>query len=95
MSKNKAKKLAILLVVAFVIVMFRIFHLEQYLSLTYLKESQARFAILYEQHRPAVLTTYLATYILVTTLSLPGAVVLTLAGGALFGLVTGTVQVSF
>jgi uncharacterized membrane protein YdjX (TVP38/TMEM64 family) len=34
-------------------------------------------------------------YILVTSLSLPGAVVMTLAGGALFGLLTGTVVVSF
>jgi uncharacterized membrane protein YdjX (TVP38/TMEM64 family) len=34
-------------------------------------------------------------YILVTSLSLPGAVVMTLAGGALFGLVRGTVIVSF
>jgi uncharacterized membrane protein YdjX (TVP38/TMEM64 family) len=34
-------------------------------------------------------------YILVTSLSLPGAAVMTLAGGALFGLLTGTVVVSF
>jgi uncharacterized membrane protein YdjX (TVP38/TMEM64 family) len=34
-------------------------------------------------------------YIAVTALSLPGAVVLTLAGGGLFGLVVGTVVVSF
>lgn len=34
-------------------------------------------------------------YILVTSLSLPGAVVMTVAGGALFGLLRGTVIVSF
>jgi uncharacterized membrane protein YdjX (TVP38/TMEM64 family) len=34
-------------------------------------------------------------YILVTSLSLPGATVMTLAGGALFGLWVGTVVVSF
>ncbi|MEX1303389.1 MAG: TVP38/TMEM64 family protein, partial [Desulfotignum sp.] len=34
-------------------------------------------------------------YITVTALSLPGAAVMTLAGGALFGLVTGTVVISF
>jgi len=34
-------------------------------------------------------------YVLATSLSLPGAVVLTIAGGTLFGLVTGTVVVSF
>jgi uncharacterized membrane protein YdjX (TVP38/TMEM64 family) len=37
----------------------------------------------------------MAIYILVTSLSLPGAAVMTLAGGALFGLVVGTVVVSF
>jgi uncharacterized membrane protein YdjX (TVP38/TMEM64 family) len=34
-------------------------------------------------------------YIVVTALSLPGAAVMTLAGGGLFGLVTGTIVVSF
>jgi uncharacterized membrane protein YdjX (TVP38/TMEM64 family) len=34
-------------------------------------------------------------YIFVTSLSLPGAAVMTLAGGALFGLITGTIVVSF
>ena len=34
-------------------------------------------------------------YILVTSLSLPGAAVMTLAGGALFGLLRGTIIVSF
>ncbi|MCB0328057.1 MAG: FAD-dependent oxidoreductase [Bdellovibrionales bacterium] len=38
---------------------------------------------------------YFAIYILVTSLSLPGAAVLTLAGGAIFGLVYGTLIVSF
>ena len=37
----------------------------------------------------------MAIYVIVTSLSLPGAVVMTLAGGAFFGLVTGTIVVSF
>jgi uncharacterized membrane protein YdjX (TVP38/TMEM64 family) len=37
----------------------------------------------------------MAIYILVTALSLPGAAVMTLAGGALFGLLTGSLVVSF
>jgi uncharacterized membrane protein YdjX (TVP38/TMEM64 family) len=41
-----------------------------------------------------VITTYTVVYILVTSLSLPGAAIMTLAGGALFGLLTGTVVVS-
>jgi uncharacterized membrane protein YdjX (TVP38/TMEM64 family) len=42
-----------------------------------------------------VIGAYMAIYIGVTALSLPGAVVMTLAGGALFGFVVGTVVVSF
>ncbi|MEJ2696489.1 MAG: TVP38/TMEM64 family protein [Candidatus Sulfobium sp.] len=37
----------------------------------------------------------MGAYILVTSLSLPGAAALTIAGGALFGLWTGTIVVSF
>lgn len=73
---------------------FQYFHLGHFLTLTYLKESQARFALLYETHPWALLGGYTTLYVLITALSLPGAVVLTLAGGALFGLVTGTVVVS-
>jgi len=95
MSRGTVKKLAILLVIAALIAAFRLLHLEQYLSLAYLKSSQENFGLLYAEHRAAVLATYVAIYILVTSLSLPGAVALTLAGGALFGLVTGTILVSF
>jgi pyruvate/2-oxoglutarate dehydrogenase complex dihydrolipoamide dehydrogenase (E3) component/uncharacterized membrane protein YdjX (TVP38/TMEM64 family) len=38
---------------------------------------------------------YFAIYVLVTALSIPGAAVMTLAGGAIFGLLTGTLLVSF
>lgn len=69
--------------------------LQQYLSLSYIKESQARFAELYNENPVMVIGGYMAIYILVTALSLPGAVILTLAGGALFGLATGLIIVSF
>ncbi len=69
--------------------------LQQYLTLAYLKESQARFADLYHANPGFVIGGYMAIYVLVTALSLPGAVILTLAGGALFGLTTGLIVVSF
>ena len=73
--------------------LFFYFDLGRFLSLDYLKQSQARFQQLYEQHRFAVLGAYMLIYVIVTALSLPGAAVMTLAGGGLFGLVTGTVAV--
>jgi uncharacterized membrane protein YdjX (TVP38/TMEM64 family) len=77
------------------ILAFRYFELGQYLSLDYLKSSQKQFYALYQSHWFAVIAAYMGIYIAVTALSLPGAAVMTLAAGGLFGLVTGTVAVSF
>jgi uncharacterized membrane protein YdjX (TVP38/TMEM64 family) len=95
MTGKNLNKIIVVAAVAGIIVAFRIFHLGEYLTLSYIKESQERFAALYSGHTVAVIAAYMAVYILVTSVSLPGAAILTLAGGALFGLVTGTVAVSF
>ena len=95
---NKSKirqKIVIACVIVLGIVAFRYFDLGQYLTLEYLKSSQATFQALYLDHRLLVITGYIGIYIAVTALSLPGAVVLTLAGGGLFGLMVGTLAVSF
>ncbi len=94
MKKKGSGKWLILAAVLVLTGIFQYFHLGHFLTLAYLKESQARFVLLYGAHRWTVLGGYMILYILVTALSLPGAAVLTLAGGALFGLVTGTVVVS-
>jgi uncharacterized membrane protein YdjX (TVP38/TMEM64 family) len=77
------------------IVAFRYFDLGQYLSLEYIKASQEKFQTLYQSHRVLVIAAYMGIYIVVTALSLPGAAVMTLAGGGLFGLAVGTLAVSF
>jgi uncharacterized membrane protein YdjX (TVP38/TMEM64 family) len=89
------KKLVVLGIVAALVAVFLIFDLGQYLTLSYIKESQAKFEALYAENRAGVIAAYMAIYILVTSLSLPGAAIMTLAGGALFGLLVGTVVVSF
>jgi uncharacterized membrane protein YdjX (TVP38/TMEM64 family) len=95
-DKNKKNLNKIVLVIAIIvgITVFRYFDLGQYLSLEYIKASQAQLQTLYLENRLLVVTTYMGIYITVTALSLPGAAVLTLAGGGLFGLVVGTVAVS-
>jgi uncharacterized membrane protein YdjX (TVP38/TMEM64 family) len=95
MSKKAIQRIAVVVGVIALIAVFRMFELERYFSLTYLKASQEAFATLYAQHRVMVIGTYMIIYILVTGLSLPGATVLTLAGGAFLGLLVGTVVVSF
>ncbi len=89
------KKIIIVILVICLIALFRIFNLGDYLSLAYIKESQHKFELLYSENRIPVIAGYMATYILVTSLSLPGATVMGLAAGALFGLLTGTIIVSF
>ena len=95
MNKDLVKKIAIIAAGAILVAIFFALDLQQYLTLDYLKKSQARFADLYHAKPVMVIGGYMAIYILVTALSLPGAVILTLAGGALFGLVTGLIVVSF
>lgn len=95
MNTYLIKKIAMLAAGAVLAAIFFALDLQQYLTLDYLKESQARFTDLYHARPVPVITAYMVIYILVTALSLPGAVILTLAGGALFGLAAGLVIVSF
>jgi uncharacterized membrane protein YdjX (TVP38/TMEM64 family) len=95
MQKRIVQRVGIIVVLLGAVVAFYYLGLGQYLTLAYLKESQAKFAGLYSENQPLVLAAYVLLYIAVTALSLPGAAVLTLAGGALFGLLVGTVVVSF
>ncbi len=90
-----AKQLIVAGVVAALGVAFFAFDLGRFLTLDYVKASQARFAGLYAEHAVAVLAGYFALYVTVTALSLPGATVMTLAGGALFGFWVGLAVISF
>jgi pyruvate/2-oxoglutarate dehydrogenase complex dihydrolipoamide dehydrogenase (E3) component/uncharacterized membrane protein YdjX (TVP38/TMEM64 family) len=89
------KKLLVLGVIAAAVAAFFAFGLQQYLTLDYLKSAQGRFAQLYAEQPAMVIGAYFAIYVAATALSLPGALILTLAGGAIFGLVVGTIVVSF
>ncbi|MBU1139298.1 MAG: TVP38/TMEM64 family protein [Proteobacteria bacterium] len=95
MSATLYKKIGILVAILALLLAFWLLDLAQYLNLGYLKESQAAFAVIYSEHRLLVIVGYMLIYITATALSLPGALILTLAGGALFGLVTGIIVISF
>ncbi len=94
-KKSYIQKIIIVLVIVGLIIAFKAFNLGDYLTLSYIKDSQAKFEALYSENQGAVIAGYMAIYILVTSLSLPGAAIMTLAAGALFGLVVGTIVVSF
>lgn len=95
MKKGLLKKLIIVAIIIAAGVVFRVYHLEQYFSLDYIKKSHDLFANLYDQHDFLVLGGYFVLYVLVTGFSLPGAAVMTLAGGALFGFWVTLIVVSF
>ncbi|MDX1779247.1 MAG: TVP38/TMEM64 family protein, partial [Thermodesulfobacteriota bacterium] len=73
-------KIAVFLVLVSIIIVFIVFDLERFVSLSYIKESQAKFQELTAEHPLPAITSYMIIYILVTSLSLPGATVLTLLG---------------
>jgi pyruvate/2-oxoglutarate dehydrogenase complex dihydrolipoamide dehydrogenase (E3) component/uncharacterized membrane protein YdjX (TVP38/TMEM64 family) len=88
-------KAALLGILGLAVFGFFYFELGQYLSLTYLQDQHATFQA-YSASQPLVtMGTFFVVYIVVTALSMPGAAVLTLAAGGLFGLLTGTILVSF
>jgi uncharacterized membrane protein YdjX (TVP38/TMEM64 family) len=95
MKPELIKKLAIVGVILLLIALFKILGFDQYLTLAFLKEQQAHFAQLYAENKLTVIGGYMLVYIIVTALSLPGAAVMSLAGGGLFGLITGTIVISF
>lgn len=87
-----------MLLIAFftiVVALFFVLDLQKYLTLEYLKSSKAFFISSYENNPILVLGSYFLFYIVITAFSLPGAVWMTLGGGAFFGLFAGTVIVSF
>ncbi|NIS74013.1 MAG: TVP38/TMEM64 family protein [Deltaproteobacteria bacterium] len=95
MKREHVKKIGIVALILVLIAAFKILHLDQYFTLSYIKASQEKFQAIYLENRVLVIGSYMAIYILVTSLSLPGAAVMTLLGGALFGLGVGTIVVSF
>lgn len=95
MKKQGVFKFFLVSLVVSLIILFFNFNLGSYLTLDYLREQQSSFQNFYQLNPLKTLGTYFIIYVLSTALSLPGAAVLTLAGGALFGLGTGLVLVSF
>ena len=91
---NKGK-LVVIAVFVVLVVAFLWFDLGRYLDLESLKARQADIDAFYREHPLAVLAAYFVAYVAITGLSLPGAAIMTLAGGAVFGLLWGTVVVSF
>ncbi|CAJ0723283.1 FAD-dependent oxidoreductase [Ralstonia pickettii] len=91
----KQKKIVLLLTIATLVGLFFYFGGAQWLTFAALKAELARVQAWQAAHPLAMMAGFFLLYVAVTALSLPGAAVMTLAAGALFGLIQGTVLVSF
>ncbi|MEO9468405.1 FAD-dependent oxidoreductase [Parasphingorhabdus sp.] len=89
------KKLILVAVIAIIIWAIFHFNLNSYLDLEVLKAQQESIDAFYRSNAILVIAAFLGIYITVTALSIPGAAIMTLAAGAIFGVIVGTVIVSF
>jgi len=89
------KKLFLVLLMVLAVSLFFYFDLNELLTLDGMKASLSTFEAWRASSPLLAAGLYFLIYVLVTALSLPGAAIMTLAGGALFGLLTGTIIISF
>ncbi len=89
------KKTGLLVLIALLAAGFFYFDLHQLLTLSGLKSGLVQFEAWRSASPILVGGVFLLMYVLVTALSLPGAAIMTLAAGALFGLGWGLLIVSF
>jgi len=91
---KKSRLFLVAAIVALIVALFA-FGLDRYFTLELFKSQHAAIEAYVRANPLLSAAAYFAIYVAVTGLSLPGAVVMTLAGGAVFGLLWGTVIVSF
>lgn len=94
-TSMRIKKLSLLLLAALMIAAFFVFDLQQLLTLEGLQSGIDRFAVWRNASPLFVGLGFLGLYVVVAALPLPGAAIMTLAAGALFGMFWGTVIASF
>jgi uncharacterized membrane protein YdjX (TVP38/TMEM64 family) len=95
MTRSRIAKSLLIAFVAGAVFTYSRFDLGRLVSLDQLKANQALMQIYLEAHPLEVTTVYFFAYVLMAALSLPGAAIMTLAGGVLFGVARGAVIVSF
>jgi len=89
------KKATLVLVLLGAIVAYFVFGLGQILSLENFKASQADIVAAKDANPLLYISGFFLLYVAVTGLSIPGAAIMTLIAGALFGVLNGTIIVSF
>ena len=91
----KASKSLVVVALLLLIGAFFVFDIGQYFSLSYIKEQHLAFQNYYQANPLRTGSIFFFIYVAVTGLSLPGAAIMTLLAGGIFGLLWGTIIVSF
>jgi pyruvate/2-oxoglutarate dehydrogenase complex dihydrolipoamide dehydrogenase (E3) component/uncharacterized membrane protein YdjX (TVP38/TMEM64 family) len=94
-KKAMKSRIALLAVIALAIGAYFYFDLGRFLSLEGFKTQQATLSALVAAHPWQSALAFFGAYVAVAALSLPGAAIMTLVGGAIFGFTKGLVLVSF
>jgi uncharacterized membrane protein YdjX (TVP38/TMEM64 family) len=95
MTRRTATRAALALLAAALVAAFFLFDLRQYLSLEGLRARHADLAALLVARPLLVVSLFFLLYVAAIALSIPGATILTLGAGAIFGLWLGVLVVSF
>ena len=88
-------RVALVVVIVALVAAFFALGLQRYFSFAYFQQQRSAIDAYFAANPVAASAIFFAVYVAVTGLSLPGAAIMTLVAGALFGLVWGTVIVSF
>ena len=94
-KKMPVQKIVLILLIITAIITFFIFDFDHYLSFSYLKENQLQFNDYFQAHPFLVSASFFIIYIISVAFSVPGATLLTLIGGAVFGFIWGLILISF
>ena len=88
------KKTILLVLIGVGVAAFYFFDIQQYLSFEILKANRDRLNVVYHENSILFIAGFIGIYFLTVSLSLPGAALLTLSAGAIFGSVLGTFLVN-
>ena len=89
------KRAPLILIITLLIGSYFLFDLGRFLSLEFMQAQRAGLADYFQTNPLSMALGFFLAYVAVTGLSLPGAAILTLVAGAIFGVFWGTIIVSF
>ena len=91
----KRNQFILLGAIVVLVALFFVFDLGRYINLEFFQAQRAVVVDFYLDNRILTILAFMAIYVAMAALSLPGAAIMTLAAGAIFGLPVGLVLVSF